>query len=542
LTIISKISNYKFSEKPELIYKKMTLNEINSPQIINFIEICKEKWNSAIFDNFLDNCNKSQYNIGFYIIEGNSKTIFSIANIKSLKESNDLPWISSIIINWLIDPMILYDTFFLEYLNYLLNNDILINLVKKIYSDENIPFYSISNVSFIIPERKCSIKFIKFLHIDNWKNYINFAEEKQKYMISLNEVFLTNYHFYWYNSEFDEIKSISEIKKRKMVGALALSNSFNEYYNYLSLDYEKEHLTKISLIKNFYKDNSKIIIRRNRSFNILRKIIWSYFLLNREEQLNSKKFIQCFRINMKLIKTIGYRFLVFSNHNQKSNEIIKKYKYFILSCLIECLNSEGSSYCSIMKEDGHINQHFFHDEYIKSYLGDYFCILELNISNKKDKKKWIFAGLAFSKKKTNKPHILISTLLFPKIFRGYGLGQFLGLFSMQIADFLGFGEKFEVYATSRNSASNRLINKIGFFYFGFIQKMLFDITGFDSKDSYAVGMNRSYYLGSKILKAVINQNNHLNTKIWQSKLNISINMMKIIRKNLKNTDFIQINL
>ena len=122
--------------------------------------------------------------------------------------------------------------------------------------------------------------------------------------------------------------------------------------------------------------------------------------------------------------------------------------------------------------------------------------------------RWVFCGLAFGKYRKD-PKLyskqLNCGLLFPKLFRGYGLAKLLTIISLYASR-----KKFDVIfeeATVRNDAVHNLVERLGFKRYGVLKNLYytfkedFEKVGFkENRDPLeSVGLIRTYSFMGDIL-------------------------------------------
>ena len=492
-------------------YKPVEIKDLN-----DFIEKKTPKWKSKKLTKFKL---ESGPEIISYVFRAARNQIVAIVNVQMIKYPANSTWINQLLIYPLMDPEFMEEN--PMWLANFVNFGELNHLIEDHCQNQNIDISSIGFAMMILPQRHFCRASIESIINPNWKIHLNLADHVILNSNSDLRKFGSSYHIIWKNKDFDGDLQMSPVLKTKMGCSLDLLEKYEKNLNpFMNLEM-RESFQKLLDMRNFYQNLPKLQTKLKR-YKLLRKIIWLKFFLFNQSRYASSLYKVCFKQNFNIFEKMGLRIRAFKTSSMRGRKIVQDYQYSILMCLFDCINSEGSSFSELFDDNGGVKQEVFLLNVLESFLGDYYGLLELNIAPKGEAPEWIFVGLSFVKHRAYDPKILSSTLLFPKRFRGYGLGQILAMLAMLLCETAEIGEKFEVFGTSRNIMTNRLVEKIGFFRYGFLPQMTYGISGHDSKLGYVMGMNRTFRLSSSVLDQlyVENFNEKLKKQICKSyKLN-----------------------
>jgi hypothetical protein len=416
-------------------------------------------------------------------------------------------WISWLRIYLVYDPTIegrmLQDMFRLA---------ILEEIIQDFCQKQSLILSKIGYVLGVTPKTSLTELIFTPLTHSPWNIHVNFADSMTKSHIN------SSYHLLWKNPQFNEQSGILPDIIQQMEGATRLFNQVMLQENILTgTPFEKE-FQNILNVREFKVRNQMKITRRLRLYKILRKLIWAKLLLFQKSKWYPTIFGRCYHQNSTLLKSMGFKITICPSNSSTWVELRSKFKSQLILTLIECLLTEGSSFSSLIDTKGHLNTTCFEDKFVNDLVGDFAGVLECQIQGKS-----LFMGLAFGKKNNSHPLTMRNALLFPSLFRGYGLGQILAMFGMNFLEKNHFYEKFEVLATSRNIKTSKLVEKTGFFQYGHSANMMYDISGFNVPSlSYAVGFNRTYRMSSSLLKNLLQQETNATLmKRWRTSLEIN---------------------
>ncbi|UYP48535.1 hypothetical protein NEF87_004820 [Candidatus Lokiarchaeum ossiferum] len=501
-------------ENPSLRVTKYNLKSENeTKELESFIKLTIPKWYNTSLKSFHLSSDENCTSYVFRSKKWNNNQILAIFNVQWIKYPSDSPWINQILLYPLIDPEIFVKKS--EIFTEIMNNGGINQLIEAHCRYENINFSSIGFTMLILPEKSFLKSFINSISNINWDTHLNLADYLGYDANSDKTLLNSTYHLINRNDQFNEDLSITKKMKTKMDGSITLFEQYLQNKNPFQLEKMGKSFQKLLDIKLYYEYLIPFFQKKLKHYKQSRKKIWAKYFIFSKFQFTPYLHRLCFAQNFNLFKKSGLRMRFFKTSSHQGQQVIEDYQYSILMCLFECLVSEGSSFPELTDDNGNLRSEIFNISILKKFMGEYFGILEFNIASKGNSPEWIFIGLSFVKRKNQTPHILSSTLLFPSWFRGYGFGQFLALIGMFQCENVGIGKKFEVLGTSRNVMTNRLVDKIGFFRYGYLPNMSFDITGHKTDLSYSVGMNRTFKLTTKALTQLSTDdfNNKLKRKI-----------------------------
>ena len=387
------------------------------------------------------------------------------------------------------------------------------NLMTLIFEDNNhrnsIDRETIGYTLAVIPRVNASIGMFENFSEHNWSLHINFADSDENDMIE------SSFHLYWQNSHFSE-QTIPPNLLVQMDGAHNIVQLVNSNSIFCNDPQVLSDCQEVLRFAQFKIQHRKKIKNKLRLYNFLRKSLWAKVKLFEHTPLHPKIFGRCYKQNVKLQDRMGIKISIVKTTSPEWALFRSRFRIQIILTLIECLLTEGSSYTALIDQNGNFNPHCFEDAFLDSLVGNFVGIMEMQIQGRP-----IFAGIAYGTYHTHSPATLRTALLFPKIFRKHGLGQILAMYGMEYMETHYEIEKFEVFATSRNASTERLVTKTGFFEYGHIRSTVFDITGYNTDLSFSVGMNRTYRISKSLLQRHLSKNlNPTLNHYWQLALRI----------------------
>ena len=346
----------------------------------------------------------------------------------------------------------------------------------------------------VIPRDEALIPIFKSELLPSWDLHTNFADHME------NNCIKSSFHLFWLNPTFEEIHGLSAYMIAQMEGAICIANQTANLVNFSRNTTEEKYGEELIEYASFLAIHNTEIEKKLKKYNRRRKMIWAKSLPFMNTLFNSTIFGLCYRQNLRQLQRFGLKISIVSTDSPEWITLRNRFKMELLLTLIECLTTEGSSFLSLILPNGQFNPSCFSNDFIDQMVGDFAGVMSMEFQN-----RTLFAGLVFGKISNQSPQTLRTALLFPKIFRGNGLGGTLAMYGMNIMENNFAIEKYEVFSTVRNKITENLVSRAGFFEYGTIFQSSYDISGHQSNLSYSVGMNRTYLFSCSLLRKLLKQ-------------------------------------
>ncbi|UYP45472.1 hypothetical protein NEF87_001757 [Candidatus Lokiarchaeum ossiferum] len=372
------------------------------------------------------------------------------------------------------------------------------NLIKDLVDDycdfTSIDEQVISYILIVIP-RKSQQKFLLNCEISHpWALHSNFADNVE------NNRVCSSFHLFWQNPSFEEQKGLTANLISQMDGAIRIVDQTSKLVNFckeINENFGEELIDYASFIALHKKQIKKTLTKYKQR----KKMIWAKTLLSKDTFFHSTTFGRSYRQDLRLLNRMGFKIAIVSTKSREWNALRDRFKIQLILTLVECLTTEGSSFSNLILPNGCVNPSILTDVFIDELVGDFAGVMTMEFQN-----RTLFAGLAFGKISNESPLTLRTALLLPQIFRENGLGSLLAMYGMNYMEKYYNIQKFEVFSTTRNVKVEKLTTSTGFFEYGTISRMAYDITGHNSELSYSIGMNRTYRFSNSLLHKLLIQN------------------------------------